>query len=297
MLRYPITAALAVLWAIASSSASAQIKAIPDDGIEGLPEEAVNFTIEHHYRRENQIGGAIPAEVGTLPNSDDPRDLSGLWLSGKTFAIQADGSYIQQETFGGGGLSPPRGSGGASQNQCAPGQPFSMATPTLVFETNGVMYWLHSKGRGRTYRRIELNASLPEQVTPSSSGYSVGHWEGDTLIIETRGIEGLRVPPDTIVREEIRKLSGPEFIEGIVMDGISEGNRLVYEQIGSMEGGLFLEDIVSAEDPQTGDVYKQRITSYYRPDLKFVEAPCEEYSDPFAGTYYGQPGFTGEAEE
>jgi|SRR5262245_28412209 len=39
-----------------------------------------------------------------------------------------------------------------------------------------------------SYRQIFLDGrALPEVVTPSFMGYSVGHWEGDTLVVETIG--------------------------------------------------------------------------------------------------------------
>lgn len=295
MLRWPFAAIPAVLVAIGCNLAEAQIRAIPDEGLEGLPEEAVSFTIEHHYRRENAIGVSVPAERGTPPNSDDPRELGGIWLSGKIFQVNSDGDYFQDGS-GGFGTGSILAAPSIVRRQCIPGQPFAMAAPTLVLQTNGVMYWLHGQGRGRTYRRIELNARMPDEVPPSRSGVSVGHWEGDTLIVESRGIEGLRVPPTATVTEAIRKINGPEFIERVVMEDISEGNRLLYEQIASMQEDLFLENIVSIVTPETGEVIQERITAYYRPDLKLFETPCEEYSDPFAGTYYGEDGYSGDFE-
>ena len=38
------------------------------------------------------------------------------------------------------------------------------------------------------YRQIFLDGRpFPEDMTPTWNGYSVGHWEGDTLVVETRG--------------------------------------------------------------------------------------------------------------
>jgi len=38
------------------------------------------------------------------------------------------------------------------------------------------------------YRQIFIDGRpFPEDPTPSWNGYSVGHWEGDTLVVETRG--------------------------------------------------------------------------------------------------------------
>jgi len=49
-------------------------------------------------------------------------------------------------------------------------------------------------------RRIYINEKMPpsEEIAPSYHGYSVAHWEGATLVIQTRGI-----------REEVRFLDMP----------------------------------------------------------------------------------------
>src|SRR6202049_82337 len=41
-------------------------------------------------------------------------------------------------------------------------------------------------------RHVRLNQSHPAQVTPSWYGDSVGHYEGDTLVIDTVGIKSDR---------------------------------------------------------------------------------------------------------
>ena len=43
--------------------------------------------------------------------------------------------------------------------------------------------------RDHEFRRVRLNARHPVQVTPSWFGDSVGHYEGDTLVIDTVGIK------------------------------------------------------------------------------------------------------------
>jgi hypothetical protein len=43
-------------------------------------------------------------------------------------------------------------------------------------------------------RRVRLNATHPEHVTPSWTGDSVGHYEGDTLVVDTIGVKVGPVP-------------------------------------------------------------------------------------------------------
>ncbi len=38
-------------------------------------------------------------------------------------------------------------------------------------------------------RHIRMNATHPAKLVPSSMGHSVGHWEGDTLVIDTVGVK------------------------------------------------------------------------------------------------------------
>jgi hypothetical protein len=42
--------------------------------------------------------------------------------------------------------------------------------------------------RDATFRQIFLDArELPEDPQPTFHGYSAGHWEGDTLVVQTNG--------------------------------------------------------------------------------------------------------------
>ena len=75
------------------------------------------------------------------------------------------------------------------RNQCWPeGVPF-------VF-TNGPTELVQDKDRvlilyvyDHQVRRVRLNAKHPEHVTPTWYGDSVGHYEGDTLVIDTVGLK------------------------------------------------------------------------------------------------------------
>ncbi|HVZ22673.1 MAG TPA: hypothetical protein VG871_16480 [Vicinamibacterales bacterium] len=46
----------------------------------------------------------------------------------------------------------------------------------LMYEVNAMYRQIFTDGR-----------SFPDDPTPAWNGYSVGHWEGDTLVVETRG--------------------------------------------------------------------------------------------------------------
>jgi hypothetical protein len=288
-----------------SVAGHAQIKTIPKEGLPGLSKEAVQFEIEHNYRRENNLGQTVPAEAGTPPNSPDPHVLEGVWVAGKTYTVNADGTYSEAGMMppaggmsaggapgappggaapqgaggppGAGGLGGPGGSQRRQSPSCRISLSFAMALPSQIIQTDKVMYIFHNSSMdGTNYRRIEMTASHPAKLEPMALGHSIGHWDGDTLIVETIGLKGsagaAAAGPGP---------GGPPGGGGINLTATSK----VTERIKKIEGGLKLEDLVTVEDSATNQVNKQRIVSYYRPDLQYVEAPCEEYSDPFADAY------------
>ncbi|MFT3966192.1 MAG: hypothetical protein QM690_09945 [Sphingobium sp.] len=69
--------------------------------------------------------------------------------------------------------------------------------PTFILITHNALEILFTPGRvtilgesdGNRLLRIWTDGrKLPEDPDPSFHGYSVGHWEGDTLVVETKGI-------------------------------------------------------------------------------------------------------------
>ena len=40
-----------------------------------------------------------------------------------------------------------------------------------------------------TVRTIHIQDNFPEEITPSWAGYSIGAWDGDTLVVQTKGFE------------------------------------------------------------------------------------------------------------
>jgi hypothetical protein len=49
--------------------------------------------------------------------------------------------------------------------------------------------YIMDNGGPNSYRIIYLDGrKFPEKIEPTNYGYSIGHWEGDTLVVETRGL-------------------------------------------------------------------------------------------------------------
>jgi hypothetical protein len=71
---------------------------------------------------------------------------------------------------------------------CLPGGPSDMVNATYrVIQSPTVLALLFENGTGR-YRQIYTDGrKLPEDPMPTWLGYSAGHWEGDTLVVESAG--------------------------------------------------------------------------------------------------------------
>lgn len=65
----------------------------------------------------------------------------------------------------------------------------ALAEPLRIVQTPGLMLFLYQAGT--TYRQVFLDGrALPADPLPNWDGYSVGHWDGDALVVETHGVNG-----------------------------------------------------------------------------------------------------------
>ena len=73
---------------------------------------------------------------------------------------------------------------------CLPGGIAKLHTSALlrkIVQVPGLVIFLTE--RNASYRQIFTDGRpLPEDPNPSWNGYSTGHWEGDTLVVETSGL-------------------------------------------------------------------------------------------------------------
>jgi len=74
---------------------------------------------------------------------------------------------------------------------CRPGAVSSMTMPReliMIMQTPDELVILYEMPR--MIRRVQLDAEHPEALEPSYVGHSVGHWEGDTLVVDSIGFNG-----------------------------------------------------------------------------------------------------------
>jgi hypothetical protein len=105
-------------------------------------------------------------------------------------------------------------------------------------------------------RRIYLNVKMPpiDKISPSYGGYSVGHWEGDTLVVRTRG-----------VRQDTTFFNFPH-----------SRNMLITERLRRTAPDR-LEDRVKIEDPAVlAQPYKFTFGYKLKPGYKLQEYICTD---------------------
>jgi hypothetical protein len=212
------------------------------------------------------LRGADPAPAGSAPPNPDPHNFEGVWwLQGYEYMLGPEP-----------GVAPPlkpeymrilerriraknRGIPEAdASTQCLPhGMPRLMESPypIEIVQTPGRLTFLHEVAHN--VRRIWLSRSHPQKLSPTFLGDSVGHWEGDTLVVDTVG------------------LNDRTFIDD---EGSSHSTRLhVVERYRKIEGGSKLELTMTVEDPVTLEhPYSYTRIYHWRPDVRPQEYICEE---------------------
>jgi len=130
----------------------------------------------------------------------------------------------------------------------------SPAEVTMLFSGNAEM------------RHIRLNASHSANPKPSWYGESVGHYEGDTLVVDTIGLNN-RTFLDNYRTPHTDKLH-------------------VTERWHMIEDGKKLEILLTIDDPDTFNQPFQELRQYDRVRRAWVEDICSENNiDPFGNGY------------
>ena len=147
-------------------------------------------------------GGANNAPAGAKPKGPAPRlpngkpDLSGVWVGGGPVEDIKQGLMPGQEIA----LLPDaeklmkgRMAADDPEARCLPtGIPRVAPYPWRVVQTPSYGEATHLfflfEGNIHSYRQIFMDGrGHPADLEPSWYGHSIGHWEGDTLVIETVG--------------------------------------------------------------------------------------------------------------
>jgi hypothetical protein len=189
------------------------------------------------------------------------------------------------------------------QDQCrSMGPPFALAMQ-LTFEmlpvADGNIEIVYDQNMN--VRHIRMNAAHPETLVPTAMGDSVGHWEGDMLVVDTVGIKtdaitsvdrfGTPQSEAMHVVERYRLIDGAVAKEQIDQYETSEGTvggggRVAGYNPDTSLKGLQLE--VTMEDakvfvaPLTARVTYRRVTSKWQESV-CADNPIDHYADEWIG--------------
>jgi hypothetical protein len=145
-----------------------------------------------------------------------------------------------------------------TSTQCFPhGMPRLMESPypIEIVQTPGRVTILHEVAH--EVRRFYIDQKQPANLKDTFLGHSVGHWEGDTLVVDTIGI------------------NDRSFIDD---EGEAHSNKEhLTERFRKIDGGRQLEMVMTVDDPVTLE-HPYSYTRYYewRPDVRPAEYICEE---------------------
>jgi len=240
---------------------------------------------------------AAPSPKG----QDGKLDLSGLWmlrgiLSGglyqlKSSEIKPSAEKIHKEREEEWFKSIP-------ETECLPsgfvsGLTKIVQTPTLIVMLNEDL----------TYRQIFLDGrELPEDPNPAWMGYSVGRWEGDTLVIESTGfsdrtwlVDGYPHTEHMRITERIRR---PDFghlsIQATTSDPELYGKPWTTEMSGLFAADTELIEYVCAENEKD----RAHLTGKRSGDSQGVLNVAPEILSKYTGSYeFGQFEFMVELED
>ena len=189
-----------------------------------------------------------------------------------------------------------------AQDQCRPmAPPFALAMQLgfVMLQKDGDITIVYDQNAN--VRRIRMNAAHPAELVPSPMGDSVGHWEGETLVIDTVGVKvdpfisvdrfGTPQSDAMHVVERYRLIDGAlakaemdtyEKREGTVGGG---GRVAGYNPDTSLKG---LQLDVTMKDPKVFTAPLTARVTYRRLITQWTEAVCaenpvEHYQDEWIG--------------
>jgi hypothetical protein len=212
------------------------------------------------------LGGARLAPKGSAPPNPDPRNFEGVWwVQGYEYMLgpepgvppplKAEYLKILERRIRAKNAGTPEAD---ASTQCFPhGMPRVMESPypIEIVQTEGRITFLHEVAHN--VRRIYLNRDHPKHVSLTFLGDSVAHWDGDTLVVDTVGLNDR-----TFIDDEGSSHSTQEH---------------VIERYRKINNGESLELIMTVEDPVTLEhPYSYRRIFHWRPDVRPQEYVCEE---------------------
>jgi hypothetical protein len=238
-----------ILW-LMSGPLSAQWLNYPTPGTPRLPDGKLNL--------------AAPA-----PKTPDGKpDLSGVWMTGfgytgniakdlkpgeVSFQPWAEALYKQRVATN--SKEDPQGRcvlSGVPRENVVP-------YPFKILNTNGMIVILYEALH--SYRQIFMDGRpLPKDPNPTWMGYSIGHWDGDTLVVESSGF----------VNNNWLDNSGHPGTEALHLT-----ERFRRPDFGHIEAQITIDDPKAYTKPWTVNL------QFTRTDTELIEYVCDENEKDF----------------
>ena len=223
----------------------------------------------------------------TIKGSADPRDLNGVWFLNNPSHLDRDRTVHYGKNgpmtladsrvlWPIDGSIPPFTDWGLKRfnarydgniankpiadpsTSCIPhGVPRAMVPtyPFQIVQTKGITAVLYEVAHD--VQMIYMDRPLPKKPKITQMGTSVGHWEGDELVVQTVGLD------DSAIIDQM---------------GTPHSNQLkLTERFKKTDGGRHLEVTMTFDDPVAYKApWTARTTFNLRTDMKLMEYVCEE---------------------
>lgn len=219
-------------------------------------------------------GAILAAVLGLRPAAaqiwtpSPAHDITGVWWT-ETYSPTirpADGSAIPFTPAGRAQYEKNKAGfkdgsvGDLSRAACvSDGVPRALASPYpfLIVQTRGLITMVFE--RNWSVREVAMDKPMPadKDLLPWFMGNPVGHWDGNTLVVETKGFKNTSFLDDS---------------------GLPHSDALhLIERIRKLEGGSALEDVVTIDDPKIfARPWTARFVYKHRPDVRMQEYVCHE---------------------
>ena len=218
--------------------------------------------------------GKVDFSAFTPKASDGHPDLSGVWESAPQYffdlasdlkpgevVMQAWAKSQQAEREGKDHQDDPL-------SQCMPpGVPrIDMSSeaaphPFKIVQTPTLVVLLYETSANSTFRQVFLDGRpLPKEPQPTWLGYSIGRWEGSTLVVETRGFNG---------RSWVDTAKGHPQTESAHVT-----ERFTRRDFGHLEIEITIDDPGAYEKP-----WRAKVPVKLLADTDLIETYCENEKD------------------
>jgi len=130
-----------------------------------------------------------------------------------------------------------------------------------IFQTPGQLVILHEFNA--SYRQVFFDGrTFPDDMLPTYSGYSVGHWEGDTLVVESAGFKD----------DQWLDTSGNPLT-----DAARVTERIRRPNFGGLDVEVTINDPKAYTKPWTVTIHEKIVL-----DTEMIDFMCQENEKDFA---------------